>query len=97
MTMKLRFVKFATQVDVPGIGPCIEFSSAAVAIEYDRPSDMVRIGNDGVEVPRSEVRVWHRERGKEPPQVKVKCEVCSKEYNNRQALGGHRRQTGHGA
>lgn len=93
--MKLSAVKFATQVDVPGIGPAVEFTSAAVPLEYDQATDMVRVGNDGIEVPRSEVRQWRRDRTKEPPQVKPQCNVCGRKFNNAMGLGGHRARAGH--
>jgi len=92
--MKLSSVAFIRQVTVPGAGTAAEFDAREVALEYDPPSGMVRIGNDGqgVEVPREQVLQWKRDRTKEPPQVKAVCPHCSRQFNNKQALGGHLRQ-----
>lgn len=86
--MKLSFVQFKHQVTVPGHGSSADFSSATVPIEYDRATDMVRIGNDPVDVPRNDVAQWKRDRTKDTE--KQTCPECKRQFNNRQALGAHR-------
>ncbi len=89
--MKLATVKLDRQVKV-GREFSDEWDSRNITLSYDKDTDMVRIGDDGDEVPRSAVVQWARDRSKEPPQVKAQCPQCSREFNNRQALGGHLRQ-----
>jgi hypothetical protein len=88
--MKLASVTFLSPVPYNGQASA-DYSSQAVALSYDKASDSVRIGNDGLEVPRSRVAHWKRDRAKEPPDSKVQCDLCSRQFNNRQALGGHKR------
>lgn len=89
--MKLARVAFSHQVTVPGYGTAAEFDSQAIPLEYDRATDMVRIGNDGAQedVPKSSVVQWRRDRTKE--NAKQTCDVCQRQFNNRQALGAHKR------
>lgn len=90
--MKLASVSFLQTIIVPGHGPAVDYCSPPHSLEYDRQTDSVRVGTDGIEVPRSLVRQWKRDRSREPPQVKARCELCQREFNNRQGLGGHMRQ-----
>ena len=89
--MKLSFVRFSFQVSVAGHGMASEFGSGAMDIEYNRSRDMVVLGANGDEVPRSAVVQWRRDRTKEPPQVKPQCDICLGRFNNAQALGAHRK------
>jgi hypothetical protein len=87
--MKLTSVVFKHLVTVPGHGTSADFMSPPVPIEYDKATDMVRVGNDPVDVPRSDVAQWKRDRVKESG--KVTCPECQRQFNNPQALGAHRR------
>lgn len=86
--MKLSHVVFKHLVNVPGQGSGAEFNGAIVPIEYDHFTDMVRIGVDPIDVPRADVVQWKRDRVKD--NAKQVCNVCSKQFNNRQALGAHK-------
>lgn len=87
--MKLSFVQFKHVVTVPGAGASADFSSETVPIEYDRATDMVRVGVDPVDVPRNDVAQWKRDRAKDTD--KVTCPVCKRTFNNLRALGSHKR------
>lgn len=87
--MKLSHVAFKHMVTVPGFGAAAEFDALSVPIEYDKATDMVRVGNDPVDVPRADVAQWKRDRTRDTG--KVTCRDCAKQFNNAQALGAHRR------
>ncbi len=86
--MKLASVSFKHIVTTIHHGASAEFASPPVALEYDRATDMVRVGADPVEVPRSDVAQWKRDRTKDS--AKVTCPECQRQFNNGQALGAHR-------
>ena len=85
--MKLSTVKLDRQIKV-GKEFSDEWDARNVSLEYDRASDMVRIGDQGDEVPRSAVVQWNRDRT--APETKQTCPVCERPFNNAQALGSHR-------
>ena len=87
--MKLSFVLFKHTVTVPGHGSGADWSAENVPIEYDRATDMVRVGVDPVDVPRNDVAQWKRDRSKDTD--KVTCPDCARQFNNKRALGSHRR------
>ncbi len=86
--MKLASVSFKHIVTVPGHGAAADFQCPPVPIEYDKATDMVRIGNDPVDVPRADVAQWKRDREKDT--AKQTCPDCQRTFNNKQALGSHR-------
>ncbi len=88
--MRLLRVEFEKMVYVPGHGDTQKVSSDMVALNYDEKTDMVQIGVDGDEVPRSQVRQWKRDRTRTPPQIKAQCPECPREFDDNRALGAHR-------
>lgn len=91
--MKLASVTLLSPIPYRG-GATTEFSAIHDSLEYDRAADVVIIGDGGLEVPRERVAHWVRDRKKEPPVVKPRCDLCNppRVFNNGQALGGHKRQ-----
>ena len=89
--MKLSAVRFAYQVDVPGLGAVSELTSELRALTYDRANNTLWIGDDGTGVPWGQVRQHKRDRKKDVPQVKPQCDICLGRFNNAQALGAHRK------
>jgi hypothetical protein len=90
--MRLHRVELDKAVAVRGHGLTAVITSEMVPISYDPQTDMVTIGNDGDEVPRSRVIAWKRDRSRTPPQVKAQCPECKREFNDNRALGAHRKQ-----
>ncbi len=96
--MKLASVTFKHIVTTTHHGASADFASPPVALEYDRTTDMVRVGgSDPVDVPRGDVAQWKRDRTKES--AKQTCPECQRQFNNGQALGAHRtfKHKGHAA
>jgi hypothetical protein len=87
--LKLASVTFKHLVTVPGHGASADFEAPHVPIEYDRATDMVRVGSDPIDVPRCDVAQWKRDRTKDTD--KQTCPDCQRQFNNKQALGAHRR------
>lgn len=93
MVMRLLRVDLDKAIHVRGYGSATAtLTSDIVPLSYDERTDMVAIGNDGDEVPRSRVIAWKRDRSRVPPQIKAKCPECAKEFNDNRALGAHRKQ-----
>ncbi len=88
--MKLSSVSFKHIVSPPGVGASADFQSPPVPLEYDRATDMVRVGHDPVDVPRADVAQWKRDRTR--VEAKQTCEHCRRQFNNAQGLGAHRRK-----
>ncbi len=88
--MKLKRVVLAKQIQV-GREWSDAWTSEQTALAYDHSTDMVCLGDDGVEVPRSGIIAWQRDTAR-APQVKAQCPQCDREFNNKMALGGHLRQ-----
>ncbi len=85
--MKLASVTFKRTVTVPGAGSSAEFAANEVdLLEYDRATDMVRIGP--IDIPRTDVAEWKRERAKDTD--KQTCPDCARQFNNKQGLASHR-------
>lgn len=87
--MRLLRVELATRVHVRGHGETSSINAEMAALSYDEKTDMVVIGNDGDEVPRSQVISWRRDRSRTPPLIKIKCEKCARQFNDNRALGAH--------
>ena len=90
--MRLHRVELDKAVAVRGHGLTAIITSEMVPISYDPQTDMVAIGNDGDEVPRSRVIAWKRDRSRTPPLIKAQCPECKREFNTNQQLGSHRKQ-----
>lgn len=90
--MRLLRVELSVRVPVRGHGDTATITSEMATLTYDPQTDMVAIGNDGDEVPRSRVIAWKRDRSRTPPLIKATCPECSREFNNASQLGSHRKQ-----
>lgn len=90
--MRLLRVELDKRVAVRGHGETALITAEMVPLSYDPVTDMVAIGNDGDEVPRSRVIAWKRDRSRNPPRIKSQCPECRREFNDNRALGAHRKQ-----
>lgn len=90
--MRLLRVELSMRIPVRGHGETATITSEMAPLSYDPQTDMVAIGNDGDEVPRSRVIAWKRDRTRMPPLIKVQCPECPRQFNDNRALGAHRKQ-----
>lgn len=90
--VRLLLVELSKRIPVHGHGETALITSEMAALSYDPTTDMVAIGREGDEVPRSWIIRWRRDRSRTPPTVKAKCPECVREFNDNRALGAHRKQ-----
>ena len=89
--MRLLRVELIKSVSIAGALATFEYEAAdRFPLNYDPATDMVAIGPDGEEVPRSWVLKWKRDRSRTPPLIKAQCPECQREFNDNRALGAHR-------